>query len=78
MYEKIEVHLKPICDELDKRLNVDGISEEMFDCFNNKKIAIIELLGRLYHRFSSKSEPNYLPEIRLWLKSLIEGENRYL
>lgn len=63
VYEKIEEHLKPI---ILNNLPIDNV-----------KATTIILIGNLCNRFSSKSEPNYLEEIRLWFKSLINGKNWY-
>lgn len=59
VYEKIDEHLKPLVS-----LNIQ----------DNFKASLVILIGNLYHRFSSKSEINYLPKIRDWFKSLINGK----
>ena len=59
VYEKVDEHLKPL------------VSMEIQDNF---KATLIILIGNLYNRFSSKSEVNYLPQIREWLSSLVKGK----
>ncbi|XP_063919834.1 putative autophagy-related protein 11 [Zophobas morio] len=59
VYEKVDEHLKPL------------VSMEIQDNF---KATLIILIGNLYNRFSSKSEVNYLPQIREWLSSLVKED----